>query len=63
MRLIRISDVTDPELTDYTQLTDVALRRVREPEEGLYLAESPKVIERALRTGHRPRSLLLLEGG
>lgn len=61
MRLIRISDVTDPELSDYTQLTDVALRRVREPEEGLYLAESPKVIERALRAGHRPRSLLLLE--
>ncbi|UOQ60979.1 RNA methyltransferase [Leucobacter rhizosphaerae] len=61
MRVTRISDVTDPELADYTQLTDVALRRVREPEEGLYLAESPKVIERALRAGHRPRSLLLLE--
>nr|WP_233613544.1 RNA methyltransferase [Leucobacter edaphi] len=42
-------------------MTDVALRRVREPEEGLYLAESPKVIERALRAGHRPRSVLLLE--
>lgn len=61
MKLIRINDVTDPELADYTHLTDVALRRVREPEEGLYLAESPKVIERALRAGHRPRSLLLLE--
>lgn len=61
MRVTRITDLTAPELTDYTQLTDVALRRVREPEEGLYLAESPKVIERALRAGHRPRSLLLLE--
>ncbi|WP_053385854.1 TrmH family RNA methyltransferase [Leucobacter japonicus] len=61
MKLTRIDDLTAPELADYTQLTDVALRRVREPEEGLYLAESPKVIERALRAGHRPRSVLLLE--
>lgn len=61
MRVIHISDLSAPELADYTSLTDVALRRVREPEEGLYLAESPKVIERALRAGHRPRSLLLLE--
>lgn len=61
MRVTRITDLTAPELADYTQLTDVALRRVLEPAEGLYLAESPKVIERALRAGHRPRSLLLLE--
>lgn len=61
MRVIRIDDLAAPELHDYTRLTDVALRRVREPEEGLYLAESPKVIERALRAGHRPRSVLLLE--
>lgn len=61
MRLHRIDDLSAPELADYTQLTDVALRRVREPEEGLYLAESPKVIDRALRAGHRPRSVLLLE--
>ncbi len=61
MRIHRIDDLSAPELADYTQLTDVALRRVREPEEGLYLAESPKVIDRALRAGHRPRSVLLLE--
>jgi tRNA G18 (ribose-2'-O)-methylase SpoU len=61
VRLARIGDLSAPELADYTQLTDVALRRVREPEEGLYLAESPKVIERALNAGHRPRSVLLLE--
>lgn len=61
MMLERVHDIDAPELADYTQLTDVALRRVREPEEGLYLAESPKVIERALRAGHRPRSVLLLE--
>lgn len=61
MRLERIVDLSAPELADYTRLTDVALRRVREPAEGLYLAESPKVIERALGAGHRPRSVLLLE--
>ncbi|MCW2287747.1 tRNA G18 (ribose-2'-O)-methylase SpoU [Leucobacter luti] len=61
MKLIRIDDIASPELSDYTQLTDVAMRRVREPAEGLYLAESPKVIERALRVGHRPRSLLMVE--
>lgn len=61
MNIIQIEDLTDPALADYTQLTDVALRRVREPAEGLYLAESPKVIERAIRAGHTPRSLLLLE--
>lgn len=61
MRLQLIDDLDAPELADYTQLTDVALRRVREPAEGLYLAESTKVIERALKAGHRPRSVLLLE--
>ena len=61
MRLTYLSDLTAPELRDYTQLTDVALRRVLEPAEGLYLAESVKVIERALIAGHRPRSALILE--
>lgn len=46
---------------DYRDLTDVALRRVREPAEGLYLAESTKVITRAIAAGHQPRSVLLLE--
>ncbi|WP_042542774.1 TrmH family RNA methyltransferase [Leucobacter komagatae] len=61
MRLVSIDDLAAPELVDYTQLTDVALRRVREPAEGLYIAESAKVIERALASGHVPRSLLLIE--
>ncbi|WP_166983549.1 TrmH family RNA methyltransferase [Paramicrobacterium fandaimingii] len=56
-----ITDLTLPELRDYSQLTDVALRRVLEPESGLYLAESPKVIRRAIAAGHVPRSLLLQE--
>jgi len=61
VRIHQIVSIDAPELADYTQLTDVALRRVREPVEGLYLAESPKVIERALRAGHRPRSVLILQ--
>lgn len=61
MRIERITNLDRPELADYTSLTDVALRKVHEPEAGLYLAESPKVIARALAAGHQPRSLLLLE--
>lgn len=61
MRVQRIENLDMPGLEDFTSLTDVALRRKLEPEGGLYLAESPKVIERALNAGHRPRSVLLLE--
>lgn len=42
-------------------LTDVALRRRIEPERGLYIAESEKVIRRALAPGHRPRSFLMTD--
>ncbi|MDF8264007.1 TrmH family RNA methyltransferase [Luteipulveratus flavus] len=56
---ITIDDPTDERVRDYFALTDVALRRVLEPREGLYLAESEKVIRRALAAGHRPRSLLM----
>ncbi|WP_203139025.1 TrmH family RNA methyltransferase [Microbacterium sp. JZ31] len=53
-----IDDPGDPRLADYRDLTDVALRRVLEPEGGLYMAESAKVLARALAAGHRPRSVL-----
>lgn len=59
--LIRITDPTDERLTDYTGLTDMALRRRIEPERGLYIAESNNVIGRALRAGHQPRSFLMAE--
>src|SRR6187402_231390 len=61
MQVHRITDLSSPELRDYQGLTDVALRRVSEPAGGLYIAESAKVIARALAAGHRPRSVLLLE--
>ena len=57
----RVAAPGDPRLADYVGLTDVALRSRQEPELGLYLAESEKVIRRALGAGHRPRSLLLAE--
>ena len=56
-----VENSDDPRLSDYFRLTDVALRRVSEPEGGLYIAESTKVIQRALEAGHRPRSVLLQE--
>ena len=56
-----ITDPEDPRLHDYVGLTDVALRRRVEPERGLYIAESEKVIRRALGAGHRPRSFLMAE--
>jgi len=58
---VRLTDPDDDRLADYTRLTDVALRRRLEPERGLYMAESTKVIRRALAAGHRPRSFLMTE--
>ncbi|MFF2186616.1 TrmH family RNA methyltransferase [Streptomyces sp. NPDC058155] len=49
----------DPRLTDYTDLTDVELRRRREPAEGLFIAEGEKVIRRAVAAGYEMRSMLL----
>ncbi|RLK49551.1 TrmH family RNA methyltransferase [Microbacterium telephonicum] len=61
MSVIRIDDPADPRLADYRDLTDVTLRRVLEPAGGLYIAESAKVIARAVAAGHRPRSVLVQE--
>ncbi|QLD10487.1 TrmH family RNA methyltransferase [Microbacterium oleivorans] len=61
MPVLRVEDASDPRLSDYRDLTDVALRRVIEPAGGLYIAESAKVIARAHRAGHRARSFLVQE--
>jgi tRNA G18 (ribose-2'-O)-methylase SpoU len=58
---IQITAPDDPRVADYVALTDVALRRRTEPQRGLYIAESEKVIRRALGAGHRPRSYLMAE--
>lgn len=54
-------DAGSPALGDYTDLTDVDLRRRREPAEGLFIAEGEKVIRRAVAAGYAVRSLLLEE--
>jgi tRNA G18 (ribose-2'-O)-methylase SpoU len=61
MRIETVADADDARLSDYRDLTDVALRRVLEPAGGLYIAESAKVIARALDAGHAPRSVLVQE--
>ncbi|MGJ8722594.1 MAG: TrmH family RNA methyltransferase [Salinibacterium amurskyense] len=61
VNVIRVTDLSDPRLSDFANLTDVALRRRTEPAGGLYIAESSKVIARALRAGHQPRAILVLE--
>jgi tRNA G18 (ribose-2'-O)-methylase SpoU len=60
MTVIPITDLSDPRLADYSHQTDVALKKARSAEHGIYLAESALVLRRALRAGHRPRSVLAL---
>ncbi len=58
MNVIPIETLDDERLAFFTHLTDVELRRSLEPESGLYIAESSKVIERALGAGHVPRAVI-----
>lgn len=57
MPVIPITDLRDPRLVDYSHQTDVALKKSGG---GIYIAESALVLERALRAGHTPRSVLAL---
>ncbi len=57
--IIEIKDFSSAELDVYTRMNEVQLRHCYEPEMGLFIAESPKVIERAVRAGYKPQSLLL----
>lgn len=61
-RVVQIRDLKDPRLVDYARRTDVALRKARGSEHGLYIAESVLVLRRALAAGHVPRSVLALGG-
>ncbi|MCR5812572.1 MAG: RNA methyltransferase [Lachnospiraceae bacterium] len=49
----------DPRLQIYTKLSETQLYHCREPHKGLFIAESPKVIERALNAGCKPVSMLM----
>jgi tRNA G18 (ribose-2'-O)-methylase SpoU len=61
MSVQRIDDPADPRVHEYLHLTDMALRTRTEPASGIYLAESAKVIRRALGAGHQPISYLMAE--
>ena len=57
--IIEITDFLAPELDVYARLTEVQLLNREYPEKGLFIAESPKVIERALNAGCVPVSILV----
>ena len=59
--LVRLESVSDPLLDAYACLTEAQLRNKLEPEKGIFIAEAPKVIERALAGGMECQSLLLEE--
>ena len=56
---IEITDLSDPRLDVFARLTEAQLRSRLEPEKGIFIAESPKVIHRALDGGCQPVSLLM----
>ena len=57
--IIEITDLDAPELDVFARLTEAQLRSRREAQKGIFIAESPKVIERALNAGYEPISLLM----
>lgn len=59
--IIKITDLNIPELDVYSRLSEVQLLRYNEPDLGLFICESPKVIMRALDAGYEPVSILVEE--
>ena len=59
MNLIEITDFHAPELDVYARLTEAQLLNRFEPKKGMFIAESPKVIQRALDAGCVPVSILV----
>lgn len=57
--IIKITDFNAPELDIYARLSEVQLAHIYEPAPGLFIAESPNVIERALHAGYEPVSILV----
>lgn len=57
--IIEITELAAPELDAFARLTEAQLRCRREPSGGVFIAESPKVIGRALDAGYEPVSLLM----
>lgn len=61
MQFIHLDSIDDERVAAYTNLTEIQLRNRLEPSKGLFIAESPKVIDRALASGREPISLLVEE--
>ena len=59
MQIIDIDSIDDERVAAYTNLTELQLRNRLEPQKGIFIAESPKVIDRALAAGREPLSLLV----
>ena len=59
LNVIEIKDFNAPELDIYTRCTEARLLNKDHPEEGMFIAESPKVIGRALEAGYEPLSVLV----
>lgn len=57
--VIEVTDFGAPELDLFARLTEAQLRNRLEPEKGIFIAESPKVILRALNAGYKPVSFLM----
>lgn len=57
--VIEVHDLQAPELRMFAQLTEVQLRNRLEPELGVFIAESPKVIRLALKSGYEPIAFLM----
>ena len=57
--IIEITNFNAPELDPFARLTEAQLRSKAAPDKGVFIAESPKVIRRALDAGYTPLSLLM----
>ena len=57
--IIEITDFNAPELDIFARLKESQLQHYFEPAPGLFIAESPKVVERALDAGYEPVSFLV----
>ena len=57
--IVEIQDFSAPELDVYARLTEAQLLNRFDPKKAMFIAESPKVIDRALDAGYRPVSLLM----
>ena len=59
MSVIQITDLNDPQLDIYARLSEGQLLHYYEPDLGIFIAESPKVIQTAFEQGYEPISFLV----